>query len=56
MEKDIGYLPMDGDVRCCAFGNRIWRGGDILIFAVFIEALVGIGSDGLYELSVRPVP
>ena len=45
MEEDVGLLAMDWNIRSASFGDRIWRGGDVLLLLILWIRLGGIGSD-----------
>lgn len=47
VKEYVGFLAMDRNVRGTAFGDRIWRCGDILLFLVLRVGLRRLRFDGL---------
>ena len=53
MEEDVGLLVVDGHVRGTIGMKRIRGSCDVLILAVLVQGLRGVGLDGLIVHSVR---
>lgn len=47
MEQYVGLFAMDGNVRSTALNDRVWWGGDVLLFFVFWVGLRMLRLDRL---------